>query len=351
MDIPSPQNFLFADAAKTFGFTTLPDLLGREYPLHLVRGVFPQIGTSVLYGAPGLGKSFIALDIALSVAAGLDVFGRPALQGSAIYLSTEGKTGMRARAEAWALSRGLDIADLPIALIEEPKNLREPAVAAPLIDRLKRLVDKSGIPCRFICIDTMSQCLFGDENSQDVMTQFAAAATKMASVLETQVCVIHHTGKDESKGARGSSVINGNYDTLLQLAAGEGEFELVLRTGKQKNGKKTALSILLEEVSCGTDRDGEEVRSLAVSVKSGETLDYDALSAPSSGKGLSDSAKTVLRVLEEAGAEGLDATEWRKRAQAAGVGPERPATAREIIKRLDEGHSVRKDTDGKYFFL
>lgn len=351
MDMPPPQHFSFADTAKTFGFTSLPDLLGREYPLHLVRGLFPQIGTSVLFGAPGLGKSFIALDIALSVAAGLDVFGRPALQGSAIYLSTEGKTGMRARAEAWALSRGLDIADLPIALIEEPKNLREPAVAAPLIANLRKLVDKSGIPCRFICIDTMSQCLFGDENSQDVMTQFAAAATKMASVLETQVCVIHHTGKDESKGARGSSVINGNYDTLLQLGAGEGEFELTLRTGKQKNGKKAAISIILEEVSCGADRDGEEVRSLAVSIESGETLDADTLSAPSRSKSLSHNTKTVLRILEEAGAVGLNSLQWRKLAQDAGVGPERPATARDIIKHLDEGQCVRKDAQGRYFFI
>ena len=351
MDMPPPQQFSFADTAKTFGFTTLPDLLGREYPLHLVRGLFPQIGTSVLFGAPGLGKSFIALDIALSVAAGLDVFGRPALQGCAIYLSTEGKTGMRARAEAWALSRGLDIADLPIAIIEEPMNLREPAVAALLIGRLKRLVAKSGIPCCFICIDTMSQCLFGDENSQDVMTQFAAAATKMASVLETQVCVIHHTGKDESKGARGSSVIQGNYDTLLQLSAGEGERELILRTGKQKNGKKAALAILLDEIVCGIDRDGEEVRSLAVSIDSGETLDCDALSAPSRSKISVEQTKTVLQVLEEAGVNGLTGLEWRKLAQAAGVGPDRPATARDIIKELDEENRVRKDAAGKYFPL
>ena len=351
MDMPPPQQFSFADTAKTFGFTTIPDLIGREYPLDLVQGLFPQIGTSVLYGAPGLGKSFVALDCVLSIAAGLAVFGRKALQGFAIYLSTEGKTGMRARAEAWALSRGLDIAELPVAIIEEPMNIKDPAIAATLIELIHRLEKATGTRCRFVCIDTLSQNLFGDENSQDVMAQFAGSITKISSMLETQVCAIHHTGKDESKGPRGSSVINGNYDTLLQLSAGEVDREVILRTGKQKNGKKTALSIILEEVSCGTDRDGEEVRSLAVSIDSGEMLECDALSAPSRSKISVEQTKTILRVLEEAGAGGLDGLEWRKRAQAAGVGPERPATARDIIKELDEEHKVKKDAQGRFFFM
>ena len=74
MTTPPTQPAPFAEVAKTFGFTTIPDLFGREYPLDLVQGLFPQIGTSVLFGAPGLGKSFVALDCVLSIAAGLAVF-------------------------------------------------------------------------------------------------------------------------------------------------------------------------------------------------------------------------------------------------------------------------------------
>src|SRR5690606_14007860 len=144
-------------------------------------------------------------NIVMSVAAGLDVLGRRSLQGMAVYLSTEGKSGLKARAIAWAQARDIDIAELPVALIEKPMNLREEETVAKLIDRIKRLEDKSGVPCRFICVDTLSQCLFGDENRQEDMAEFTGAMTRIANALTTQVCVVHHSGKDKSKGARGSS--------------------------------------------------------------------------------------------------------------------------------------------------
>lgn len=341
---PPPASF--PAAARSLGLTTVADLLTRDYPLHLVRGLLPQIGTTCAYGAPGLGKSFLALDIALSVAAGLDVLGRRALQGSAFYLSTEGKSGMRARAEAWALSRGLDIRGLPVALIEKALNLRDETTVSSLIGQLAKLEKITGVRCRFICIDTLSQCLFGDENRQEDMTEFASSTTRIANALETQVCVIHHTGKDEGKGARGSSVINGNFDTLLHLSEGSEAFELTLRTGKQKNDRKVALRIGLEEVLCGIDRDGYEVRSLAVSERSGEALD-DA-SEPRKDARLSPAARSVIEVLAQAGPDGLDCLEWRKAAQMAGIGANRPATARDIIERLKEQGFVRETGQGRF---
>lgn len=346
--LPSPNSLRsFADDAKSFGFTSLPDVLGREFPLHLVRGLFPQVGTTCLYGAPGTGKSFVALDVVLSVAAGLDVLGRKSLQGAAIYLSTEGRSGMRARAVAWGLARDIDISDLPVALIEEPMNLRNADVVATLIDRIRRLETNSGVPCRFICVDTLSQCLFANENHPEQMAEFTGEMTRIANALSTQVCVVHHSGKDKTKGARGSSVINGNFDTLLALDEGNCEGQLVLSTDKQKNDAKSAVHIMLERVACGVDDDDELVYSLVVSDDSGGIVEAGNDNQPG-GSSLSPVGAKVLAVLREAGADGLDALDWRKRAQAAGVGPDRPATAHDWIKKLVGRGLVEVLPDGKH---
>lgn len=337
----------FAEDAKSCGFTSLSDVLGREFPLDLVRDLFPQVGSSCLYGAPGTGKSFVAFNIVMSVAAGLDVLGRRSLQGMTVYLSTEGKSGLKARAIAWARARAIDTTDLPVAFVEESRNLRSRETVATLIGRIKQLESNSGVPCRFICVDTLSQCLFGDENRQEDMAEFTGAMTRIANALSAQVCVVHHSGKDKSKGARGSSVINGNFDTLLALEEGDCEGQFVLRTDKQKNGGKAAVSIKFERVECGVDGDGEPVYSLVVSDDSGEPVDVGNGNQPG-GAALSPVGDKVLTVLKDAGPDGLDALEWRKRAQAAGVGPDRPATAHDWIKKLVARGLVDARPDGRH---
>jgi KaiC/GvpD/RAD55 family RecA-like ATPase len=346
--LPTP-NYIrsFAEEASAFGFTSLPDVLDRDFPLHLVRGLFPQIGTTCLFGAPGTGKSFVGLDVVLSIAAGRDVLGRASLQGMTVYLSTEGKAGLKARAIAWAKARDIEIDDLPVALIEEAMNLRDPEVVATLIDRIKRLAENTGVPCRFLCVDTLSQCLFGDENRQEDMAQFTGAMTRIANALGTQVCVVHHSGKDKTKGARGSSVINGNFDTLLALDEGDCDGQLVLRTGKQKNDGKSAVIIALDKVVCGVDADGEQVYSLVVSDESGALADTGNDNQPVAPS-LSQVGEKVLAVLREAGPDGLEPLDWRKRAQAAGVGPARPGTAHGWIKRLTARGFVELRPDGRY---
>ncbi|MDP2125280.1 MAG: AAA family ATPase [Parvibaculum sp.] len=343
---PSPVSTRsFSEDAKSVGFTSLPDVLERDFPLHLVRGLLPQVGTTCLFGAPGTGKSFIALDMVLSVAAGLDVLGRKSLQGATVYLTTEGRTGLKARAIAWSLARALDISNLPIALAEEPMNLRDPQVVATLIDRVRRLEINSGVPCRFICVDTLSQCLFGDENRQEDMAEFTGAMTRIANTLGAQVCVVHHSGKDKTKGARGSSVINGNFDTLLALDEGDCEGQLVLRTGKQKNDAKSSVCIMLEKVECGMDGDDEPVYSLVVSDESGALVEAHNDNQPSRPS-LTEYGKMTLKVLREAGPDGLELDEWRRRARAAGVGSGRDATANEWTDKLVERGFVEVRPDG-----
>ncbi|WP_426765441.1 AAA family ATPase, partial [Pseudomonas aeruginosa] len=58
--------------------------------LKLVRGILGEGGLSVLYGAPGAGKSFLALDLGYAVATGQPWMGRDTRQGPVIYAAGEG---------------------------------------------------------------------------------------------------------------------------------------------------------------------------------------------------------------------------------------------------------------------
>jgi RecA-family ATPase len=83
------------------------DEIERLPPLEwLIEGLMPAGGLAVLYGAPKLGKSFLALDWALSVAAGRRWLGRNVRQGDVVYVYAEGVSGLKARVAAWAAEHG-----------------------------------------------------------------------------------------------------------------------------------------------------------------------------------------------------------------------------------------------------
>ena len=58
-----------------------------------------------LFGKPGVGKSFLALDLAMSAAAGVPWLGKTTKQGDVVYICAEGTTGLKHRVRAWRNQR------------------------------------------------------------------------------------------------------------------------------------------------------------------------------------------------------------------------------------------------------
>jgi hypothetical protein len=81
----------------------------KELPPYewLVEGVIPRHGLSCLYGPPGVGKSFLALDLALRIGCGLPWLNRPAKEGHVGYVFGEGEHGLKQRLAAWGIQRVL----------------------------------------------------------------------------------------------------------------------------------------------------------------------------------------------------------------------------------------------------
>jgi RecA-family ATPase len=87
----------------------------------IIEDVLGAAELSVVYGAPGDGKSVLAGDAACHVTAGLPWFGKPVRRVGVLYIAAERGTLVKRRMAAWAKRYGYT--DLPIAVADEGLNL------------------------------------------------------------------------------------------------------------------------------------------------------------------------------------------------------------------------------------
>jgi len=97
-DAPKPR------PAPAFRFISVGDLEIRD-PEFLVADLIKAETLSLIFGDPGCGKSFLAVDIGLSVATGTTFHGRATKQCVVFFIAGEGHTGLARRFHAWAKDR------------------------------------------------------------------------------------------------------------------------------------------------------------------------------------------------------------------------------------------------------
>jgi len=89
----------------------------------LIESLWPDSAVGVLGGQPKSFKTFLALDLAISVASGTPCLGRYAVavrSRALVYLAEDGLLDVRSRIEGIAKSRGLGLDDLDLDIIAEP---------------------------------------------------------------------------------------------------------------------------------------------------------------------------------------------------------------------------------------
>jgi hypothetical protein len=212
------QNSLLLDDAE---------IIAEPDALFLVENFIAAESLSVLYGPSGVGKSFLALDWSLSLAAERCWFGQPVIRGNTVYIAAEGVRGLKRRIAAWKASRGLplDVA-LGVYVWPEAVNLLDDAE----VDRLLR-ASESRNPIHMV-VDTLNRCYIGNENDQGDMGRFVAACDRLRRELGVTVTSVHHSRKDGA-AERGSSVLRGAADSMFSLTAIDDV--LTLATEKQKD--------------------------------------------------------------------------------------------------------------------
>ncbi len=207
---------------------TLDDLQKRAPVRWLVDGYLPLGGFGVLYGPSGSGKSFLALDLALCVAARQPWMGQDVMSGPVVYIAAEGMGGMQQRVEAWRFSRPT-CDPSGIRFVEWSVNMLDEQDVTTLLAALADLP----IPPALTVIDTLARCLVGgDENAARDMGLFIAAVDRIRAATGGTVLVVHHTGKN-GDAERGSSALRGAADTMIAVTNDDGLIKV--QCDKQKD--------------------------------------------------------------------------------------------------------------------
>lgn len=324
---------------------SLPDLLALPPPEWLIDGLLPACGFTVLFGPPGSGKSFVALSWALAVAAGRPWISHPTRPGPVLYIVAEGSAGMGSRARA-ALHVENYPEDLPITFYPDAVDLSEVGSVQALLSELRT----AGIgSLRLVIIDTLARCFGGgDENSARDMNRFVQGATLLAKETGAAVLVIHHTGKDEGRGARGSNSLKAAADTEISCG---GEYPFVrLTCEKQKDAEPfDELELVLRQVKIGNDR-----TSCVMRLKTAEELlklpPSSVLGKRARNKSSPKKEAELEQMVAVIPAEGLHHQEWRSRyCQETGQSPS--TFDRNLRVARDTGRVFRPGTgkDTRYF--
>jgi hypothetical protein len=219
------------EVAKAFYFQPIGDLHVAK-PNWLVEGILESGTLSMIYGEPASGKSFLALDLAASVATGRAWNGFNVSQGGAIIFAGEGKSGLTRRARAWSISKSLPLENQPLYLSSGPIDLSEKSSLELIQQEILEIAERGGV--EVAVIDTFSRHFGGEENSATDMASFVRTLDTLRQQFEMAIILVHHTGKDSTRGARGSSAMRAAVDTEMVVLKKKNSIISVQNT-KQKD--------------------------------------------------------------------------------------------------------------------
>jgi hypothetical protein len=218
-----------AAAAKKprFALQSVADIEEQPARPQVVKGILPADSLAAIVGPYATFKSFVALDLALSVATGRDWHGHETQRAPVVYIAAEGSGELGKRLQAWRARHQC----------ERPANLHFITEAVQLMGgdaealarELAKLPERPGL----VVIDTLARCMVGgDENHQKDMGLFIAGADKIRRATGAAVLTIHHDNKEG--GTRGSTSFPGAVDTLIKTKA-TGDKCVRLSCDKQKD--------------------------------------------------------------------------------------------------------------------
>ena len=181
--------------------------LGIQEPDWLIKGIIEKGTLAAIVGESGSGKSFLALDLACCIATGTNWHGRAVNCGDVCYLAGEGKGGLARRIGAW--ENYYSSKQVPLFISSRSIDLGDSRDQLPKVRHALRSLDR---PPALIIIDTLARHHTGDENSATEMSSFIGNLDQLREEFNAAVVVVHHSGKDPSRGARGSSAFRAALD-------------------------------------------------------------------------------------------------------------------------------------------
>jgi RecA-family ATPase len=278
----------------------------KDEPVNwLIQDVIPEKSFVALYGPPASFKSFIAMDIAECIASGRPWLGKEINgTGPVLYIAGEGHGGIGARIAA--IKQHHNTPDsAQVYVVRSQINLRSSVDDfTNLILAIDELVQGLGVDLRMIVIDTLARAFGGgNENSSDDMGAFIQATGKIQNRYKCSLMLLHHAGKDTTKGLRGHSSLLGAVDTQMEIMRFPETTKGLILMSKQKDGED-GQRYGFEAITVDIDRSDlglENGSSLVIEASEvGDMKDSDAENKPQKGKPIGAKQKIAEKSLNVA---------------------------------------------------
>ena len=262
---------------STFDLLPLNVITNRPHQNQwLIEGHMEGESLGMLFGAPGSAKSFIAMDIAYCIAAGLDWNGNKTKQGEVIYLAGEGFSGIQKR--FCALQMKYQTSTNDVYFSNEPAALMNQENVSTVHQKIVNISSEPAL----IIIDTLHRNFGdGDENSSKDFAQFLYNTTKLMNAVKCAVLFVHHSGHSSHDRARGSSSIKAALDVEYKISKKNSIVSMKCTKAKEFEGPSPS-SFDLTPISIPTmlDINGNQIESaILLSTTYVEPITKDALTS------------------------------------------------------------------------
>lgn len=274
-----------------FSGSDLPDIDETEV-LHdeLIERTLQKTGIAMIFGESNSGKTFMAIHMCMCVATGGEFLGRNVNESAVLYVAAESPSGVKMRARAWQKQHNQKSENFFIC--PEQINLYESEFDADAVVELaKKIQTEHGVKIGLVVFDTLARISSGaNENSND-MGKVMERCDSIGHLTGALVTVIHHSGKDSLKGARGWSGMRAHIDTEIEVSQSNGVSVAEITKQREIEGKGDRFAFKLEAVQVGMNQWGN-IRS---------TCWVNPVDVPAKTARLAPTENAILELINEVG--------------------------------------------------
>jgi hypothetical protein len=237
---------------------------GRNQPpvQWLVEDLIEEQTMCAMYGDTGCTKSFLAIDLGMHLALGKDWFGLKVYRSvPVVYVAVEGGGGMIKRVNGWLESH--DDTEIPnnFRIDRDPIYPTNKESIRNFIEYYKELGFEKG----FVFIDTLNANARADGLNEDGtdMGLIVDAFQVIGRELNSSYMIVHHSGKDESRGMRGHSSLKASLDTVIHVEPSGSNYKWSIEKLKEGEDQKV-YGYEAPVVDLGVDAKGKSITTLVV---------------------------------------------------------------------------------------
>lgn len=235
-----PDAFRDGREVRPAGPATLPILSYAEMaampaPDWLVEGVIQKRSTGLIFGKSNSFKSFVAIDIGLSVEAGIPWHGNEVDRGRVLFVATEGANGVgRLRIPAWYDFHEIPVSDRGAFLY--PQEIR--LDVADDVSMLIATLNRRG-PFALVALDIFAGSMAGSEVEDKTARAWVHGVQRILRETGAAVLTAAHTPWNDDGRIRGHSHFWGSFDSRHRVEGDKDALTATMTVERHKDADST----------------------------------------------------------------------------------------------------------------